>query len=195
MKAQKAVWQTVPTTPDGRRALVEFARFRVARVTHPSGDVDDAGHLLGRILDAFSAMVAADWGNTAPPIGEPAPAPVALDYSERAKLSAEQIKLSGLDVLSLAHLFEAFQVVRFSWEGVAVRPYCDRGQLGDLPDFESERAAFALARIAEEIASRTPSTDEQRDEILMSRTSYEMMCNGRIHDNTLLADITRAWTV
>ncbi len=76
-----------------------------------------------------------------------------------------------------------------------VRPYCDRGQLGDLPDFESERAAFALARIAEEIANRTPSTDEQRDEILMSRTSYEMMCNGRIHDNTLLADITRAWTV
>ncbi|WP_125900988.1 hypothetical protein [Methylobacterium indicum] len=195
MKAQKAVWQTVPTTQAGRRALVEFARFRVARVTHPDGDVDDAGHVLGRILDAFSAMVAADWGNTAPPIGEPAPAPVALDYAERAKLSAEQIELSGLDVLSLAHLFEAFQAVRFSWEGVVARSYCDRGQLGDLPDFESERAAFALARIAEEIASRTPSTDEQRDEILMSRTSYEMMCNGRIHDNTLLADITRAWTV
>ncbi|BCM88127.1 hypothetical protein [Methylobacterium indicum] len=194
-KTRAAVWQTVPTTPAGRTALVDFARSMVARFANSEGDTDDAGHLLGRILDAFSAMVAADWGNTAPPIGEPAPAPAAIDYGERAKLSAEQIELSGLDVLSLAHLFEAFQAVRFSWEGVVARSYCDRGQLGDLPEFESERAAFALARIADEIASRTPSTDEQRDEILMSRTSYEMMCNGRIHDNTLLADITRAWTV
>ncbi len=195
MQAQAAVWQTVPTTAAGRMALVDFARSMVARRTNSEGDVDDSGYLLGRVLDAFSAMVAADRGNTAQPIAEPSPAPVALDYGERAKLSAEQIELSGLDVLSLAHLFEAFQAARFSWEGVVAHPCCDRGQLGDLLDFESERAAFALARIAEEIASRTPSTDEQRDEILMSRAYYEMMCNGRIRDNALLADITRAWTV
>ncbi len=134
MQAQAAVWQTVPTTAAGRMALVDFARSMVARRTNSEGDVDDSGYLLGRVLDAFSAMVAADRGNTAQPIAEPSPAPVALDYGERAKLSAEQIELSGLDVLSLAHLFEAFQAARFFVEGVVAHPCCDRGQLGDLLD-------------------------------------------------------------
>ncbi len=57
-KAQKAVWQTVPTTPAGRRALVKFARTQVQRRTNPDGDVDDSAWLLGLILDAFAAMVA-----------------------------------------------------------------------------------------------------------------------------------------
>lgn len=60
LKAMRAVWETVPTTPAGRRALVEFARFRLARVTHPDGRVDDPEYWFGLILDAFSAMVDAD---------------------------------------------------------------------------------------------------------------------------------------
>ncbi|KMO24946.1 hypothetical protein VQ02_34540, partial [Methylobacterium variabile] len=55
-KAQKAVWQTVPTTPAGRRALVKFARTQVQRRAHPDGDVDDSAWLLGREAGAITCV-------------------------------------------------------------------------------------------------------------------------------------------
>lgn len=199
MKAQKAVWQTVPTTLAGRRALVEFARFRVARVTQPNGDVDDAGYLLGKILDAFAAMVDADPTEAPTPAAQAAPA-----VEDRARLSAEQIDLSRLDVFQLSSLFEAFQVAKFSWEGVVARPYSSENEpgevkrlteFGEAAEFEELRAVWIIDRIEREIAARTPQDSRERDEILMVRTQQEFRCNARIHDNALLLDIARAWIV
>lgn len=185
-EAFRALLATRPTTVAGCLTFTAYLSSAVIDNDHQLDE--DTAEVLRALRDGATA-----WGEA--PIGEPASAPAALDFGERAKLSAEQIELSALDVRSLAHLYEAFQVARYSWEGVGSRPYCDRGQLGDIPEFEDQRAAFMLGRIANEIASRAPSADEQRDEILMSRVSYEMMCNGRIHDNALLADIASAWTV
>ena len=204
LRAQKAVWQTVPTTPAGRRALVEFARTQVQRRTNPNGDVDDSAWLLGRILDAFTAMVADPseaWPAQAP-VAHP-PKAVKADDDAHARLSAEQIDLTALDVFQLSGLFEAYQVARFSWEGVEQRPYSyERGtdrlrhltELGKVARFEEERASWIMHRLEQEIVSRKPEDNEQRDEILIVRTQQEFRCNMRIHDNALLHDITQAWS-
>lgn len=203
LDAQKAVWQTAPTTPAGRRALVEFARFRVARLTNPNGEVDDAGYLFGLILDAFAAMVA-DPSGSWPAQAPAAEAQTAPNTHDRARLSAKQIDLSRLNVFQLSALFEAYQVAKFSWEGVVERPYSyetgpshyrETTELGDVARFEEERASRIMQRLEEEIISRKPKDENQRDEILMVRTQQEFRCNMRINDNALLLDINRAWKV
>ncbi|KMO32902.1 hypothetical protein [Methylobacterium aquaticum] len=203
LAAQKAVWQTVPTTPAGRRALVDFARTQVQRRTNPDGDVDDSAWLIGLMLNAFAAMVADPSGSwpVQAPATEVQPSP---DTKDRARLSAEQIDLTALDVFQLSTLFEAYQVARFSWEGVGARPYSfdnEPGEfkclteLGEVANFEEHRAAWIMDRVANEIATRQPEDDYQRNEILMARTRHEFMCNDCIHDNALLLDISRAWIV
>lgn len=131
-------------------------------------------------------------------------AQTARDINDLARLSAEQIDLSRLDVFQLSSLFEAFQVAKFSWEGVVARPYSSEKELGEAKrltefgeaaEFEELRAAWIIDRIEREIASRKPEDNEQRDEILMARTQQEFRCNRRIHDNALLLDISRAWIV
>lgn len=281
LKAQKAVWQTVPTTPAGRRAIVEFARTQVRRRTHPDGDVDDSPWLLGLILDAFAAMVdavpAEAQGTAVASMGDDprsglivyadasgklsrkpvdqalsfmamrlravantelsrrfnaehkgmdeagcreldarlrrelrldaldilahrhdeafAAAQVVADVEKNALLSAEQVDLSALGPRELSHLYEAFQVVKFEWEGVVSRPYNADGGLRGIPDFEEARASWIADRIEREIASRIPNADSEddRDDILSIRVQHELRCNGRIHDKALLLDISRAW--
>ncbi len=64
-----------------------------------------------------------------------------------------------------------------------------------MAEFEETRAAWIIDRLEREIVSRKPEDDVQRDEILTVRTQQEFMSNGRIHDNALLLDISRAWIV
>ncbi|TNC05527.1 hypothetical protein FF100_35580 [Methylobacterium terricola] len=165
--------------------------------------MEDAGYLFGLILDAFAGMVNAEpAGMQVAQAAEEAQAKP--DTDDLARCSAEQIDLTKLDVFQLSALFEAYQVARFSWEGVAARPYChadDRQsrfhptELGELVKFEEERASWIMQRIEKEMATRKPRDDFERNEILMLRTQYEMRCNSRISENALLLDIIRAWIV
>ncbi len=107
-------------------------------------------------------------------------------------------------MFQLSALFEAFQVAKFTWEGVGARPYAyEEGlhgerhatELAEVAEFEETRAAWIIDRLEREIVSRKPEDDVQRDEILTVRTQREFMSNGRIHDNALLLDISRAWIV
>lgn len=60
VRAQDAVWRTVPTTRAGRRALVDYARFQVELFTGPDGCVDNPEGMIGKILTAFSAAIDAE---------------------------------------------------------------------------------------------------------------------------------------
>ncbi len=176
-EAFRALLATRPTTVAGCLALTAYL---------PGTVIENDHHLDEDMAAVLRALPTAQRrGHRDSSASEPAPAPAVLDFCQRAMLSAEKVDFSALDVRSLSHLYEAFHVARFSWKARGPRPYCNRGQLGDLPEFECERAGHIMDRIAEEIASRSPSSDEKRDDILMSRVSHEMLCNGRIHDNAL----------
>jgi len=56
---REAVWATVPTTIEGMRALVDYARFQVSLHTGPDGQIGAADELFAEILGAFDAAVSA----------------------------------------------------------------------------------------------------------------------------------------
>lgn len=60
VRAQDAVWRTVPATRAGRRALVDYARFQVELFTGPDGCVDNPEGRIAQILAAFSAAIDAE---------------------------------------------------------------------------------------------------------------------------------------
>ncbi len=193
MKAQKAVWRTVPTTPAGRRALVEFARTQVQRRTHPDGDVDDSAWLLGLILDAFSAMVADPAG--AWPAQEPA--------AETQAASSPLLDLSGCSVRQIARLHEALNAVAGHvsslsqlpcfWNGNEGMRYCEYNPAGKIIDREADRLAELAQLCSDEIARREPQSEPEADDALMIRLQQELIGNGRIHDPALIRDITTTW--
>ncbi|KMO20634.1 hypothetical protein [Methylobacterium platani] len=197
--AFRAILTTRPTTPAGFAALASYLPD-VMRQSNPDTEAEALAALDALRAGVMSLRLEAA---SADPVAT-AEARSKTDNVDLARLSAEQIDLSALDVFQLSGLFEAYQVARFSWEGVEQRPYSfERGtdrlrhltDLGKIARFEEERASWIMHRLEQEIVSRKPEDEEQRDEILMVRTQQEFRCNARIHDNALLVDIARDWTV
>lgn len=191
-EAFRALLKTRPTTAAGCLAFTAYLSGTVVENDHHLDE--DTAEVLRALRDGAAFLGA---GHTVKPQAAPA-------VEDRARLSAKQIDLSRLDVFQLSSLFEAYHVARFSWEGVGARPYSfDKEpdvfkrltEFGEAAEFEEQRAAWIMDRIAREIATRKPEDDYQRNEILMARTRHEFMCNDRIHDNALLLDISRAWIV
>lgn len=125
------------------------------------------------------------------------------DGIDPALLSAEKVDLKGLDVMQLMHLHEAFQAARYVWEGARERRFSikdtdPRGFVhlttaGKLADFEEDRAGRIVDRIVDEMASRTPRNEEERDRSLVLRLRHELDCEDRIRRDDLMTEITQAW--
>lgn len=212
-QAEEEAFRTLLHTPlhsDADRAA--YAAAVISRQMHRLGDgsATERDHPMAVAFRNISYGEHAREPEATRHVGRPAkPMPAAAaqaapDAEDLARLSAEQIDLSRLDVFQLSSLFEAFQVAKFSWEGVVARPYSSENEpvevkrlteFGEAAEFEELRAAWITDRIEREIASCKPEDNEQRDEILMVRTQQEFRCNARIHDNALLLDIARAWIV
>ncbi|MER2265611.1 hypothetical protein [Methylobacterium oxalidis] len=118
------------------------------------------------------------------------------------KVAADAVDLKRLDMAALINLYDSFSGARELWEGIMVKPFCIkqhggdwvlRSPAGELAEFEDERAGFLMDRIVEEIRTRTPRDDEERNSVLSLRIRHEIACEGRIRDDVLMADMAKAW--
>lgn len=125
------------------------------------------------------------------------------DGGDGAGASAAKIDLTPFTVLQLVHLHEAYKITSHVWEGVGARPYSiasrdARGcvhatMIGRLADFEETRAGLIGNRIVDEITSRSPQNERERDYILSLRLQHEIDCEGRIRDADMMREIAQAW--
>ncbi|TNC16417.1 hypothetical protein FF100_04000 [Methylobacterium terricola] len=125
------------------------------------------------------------------------------DGGDGAGASAAKVDLRPLTVLQLVNLHEAYRAAQHLWDGIGARPYSiasrdQRGCIhmtmaGKLAEFEEARAALVGDRIVDEITSRSPQNDRERDYILSLRLQHEIDCEGRIRDADMMREISQAW--
>lgn len=166
-----------------------------------SPDMDPKALALDALRAAALAIPQADGGR--PKLAEAAAAQAVSDDINPAALSAEKVNLKALDVMQLVHMHEAYQAARYVWEGARERNFSikdtdPRGFVhltaaGKLADFEEDRAGRIVDRIVDEIATRTPRTEQERDRSLVLRLRHELDCEDRIRREDLMGEIAQAW--
>ncbi|MHC2104082.1 hypothetical protein [Methylobacterium sp. CM6246] len=128
--------------------------------------------------------------------------PAASQSMPLAKMQADAVELSGLNISQLSNLFDVFEAIHHQWLAVGCQPFAKShdpivgvrpNAAGDLAEQEASRAALIRDRIADEARLRRPQDDWQRDEALSLRIKDEILCEGAIRDRDLLMKAVKAW--
>lgn len=135
---------------------------------------------------------------------EPSPAPMLnvanRDLSREAFDYAWRLSLLSVPFDNLTRLYDLFhQVSEILSDAGEERTFWVpsvhgvRTPGGDLLDAEQNRLGCLRDACADELTRRTPRTDRERDAALIVRVGHEMLCEGKIRDKTILAEITQTW--
>ena len=174
---------TVPTTAEGCALLARFAvEFQAAEGFAVDEDQHGQQHL--RILDLIARS----------PMSQHGMASKDKTAAKWSRAQAAALDLSGCSIKALARLFELFSAATDTWSNLSCLPYVeDSTATARIVEGEYERAAFIRDRIHGLLRCRRPKNDTERDDALAVRLRYELECEMRVRDRTLLAEINAAW--
>ena len=174
--------RTVPATAAGCAALARFVASYPRDRGFSLDDDEDGQHV--RILDLIARS----------PMNRCTAAPKDETTPNWPQIQAAAVDLSGCSIPSLGRLFEAFSRMADTWSDMSCLPFAQKDEAASrLLDEEYQRAALIRDRIVSLICSRRSKDDSDRDETLIVRLLHELLCEGKVHDQALLADINAAW--
>lgn len=201
-EAQEAVIATVPTTPAGRLALLEYLRWQMRLHGMTDGEPPEASSPFWR--DAYKALKAAlaFEGESAPAAPQKNEAAAPRNLSKEAFDYAYALDLSNVSFKNLWRLYEVFLAAYdLLWpaanesifdEGTA-KPCCEHTSGGLILDAEANRLGCLRDAVANELRRRTPRNEAERCSRLEVLVGHEIRCEGRIRDKALLAELNAAW--
>ncbi|MCJ2054752.1 hypothetical protein [Methylobacterium sp. J-070] len=211
-RISKAIWRTPARTPLGlavkaRATLVMvFVSGQYERDSHLGEDEDLTEQAARALIEACCALVGVDWKGQPVGADEAPAAPSQSKYEADcawAKAQAAAVDLSGLTLLQLHNLFGCYAAAADTWLTSSDEPWLqqdpdspwrDPNAAGRLVDREQNRAAWIRERVVDELRSRKPATDAERDYRLQTLIRNEIMCEGNLrHAPDLRAEIANAW--
>ncbi|MCJ2023119.1 hypothetical protein [Methylobacterium sp. J-067] len=122
------------------------------------------------------------------------------DLCREAFAYAYDLDLSAVPLDCLLRLIDVFhrEAEVLSDVSQEVRFYADanirlQNDGGEIIEAESNRLGCLRDACVQEVARRAPKTEADRDAILVSRVHHEMLCEMKIRNMALIAEIREAW--
>ena len=178
--ARAVAWATVPTTTEGRRALVEYARYQAALVY--GGDWPIEARKDMGFGDSFLALAAA------------------IDAETVAAVASEQAPdLRDTSINQLARFHDCLQSLAFLVSTACNAPMAwgdnreTQNSICGVLEAEHQRLDGLADHVTREIASRVPRSDAERDDRLSTLAKRELEVSSALTDRTLAAEIVAAW--
>jgi hypothetical protein len=179
--ARAVAWATVPTTTEGRRALVEYARYQAALVY--GGDWPIEARKDTGFGDSFLALAAA------------------IDAEPVAAVALEQAPdLRDTSINQLARFHDCLQSLAFLVSTACNAPMAwgdnreTQNSICGVLEAEHQRLDDLAKHVAREIASRAPRNDSERDDRLSTLVKRELEVASNLEDDpALAAEIAAAW--